>query len=135
MEIPVPAYYNGKLRLMAVGGLGGLRRGRRSGPGTAVAPLVLTPQLPLTVSPGDSFEGALVLANTTDQPVRVEVAATADTGLAFSAAPPSQAEVGAAGRGGAAVPSAGHGSGRSGGCAFHGPLRGTRHTSGRPHCP
>lgn len=93
VEIPVPAYYNGKLRLMAVGASADCA-GSAERAGTAVAPLVLTPQLPLTVSPGDSFEGALVLANTTDQPVRVEVAATADTGLAFSAAPPSQAEVG-----------------------------------------
>ena len=94
VEIPVPAYYNGALRLMAVGASAD-RAGSAERSGTAVAPLVLTPQLPLTVSPGDVFEGALVLANTTDRPVRVEVAATADTGLAFSAPLPSLVEVGA----------------------------------------
>lgn len=93
VEIPVPAYYNGRLRLMAVGASADCA-GSAERAGTAVAPLVLTPQLPLTVSPGDAFEGALVLANTTDQPVRVEVAATADAGLAFSAPLPSQADVG-----------------------------------------
>lgn len=94
VDIPLPSYYNGRLRLMAVGAspeaAGSVARAN-----TVAAPLVLRPQLPLTVSPGDVFAGALVLANTTDQPLRAELAAEADAGLAFLSAPPAQAEVGA----------------------------------------
>lgn len=94
VEIPLPSYYNGKLRLMAVGASPGAA-GSAARANTVAAPLVLTPQLPLTVSPGDVFAGTLVLANTTDQPLRAEVAAEADAGLAFLNGLPPEAEVGA----------------------------------------
>lgn len=93
-EIPLPSYYNGRLRLMAVGA-SPETAGSAARVCTVAAPLVLTPQLPLHVSPGDVFDGALVLANTSDQALPVEVAADADAGCAFLSAPPSRAEVGA----------------------------------------
>ena len=94
VEIPVPSYYNGRLRIMAVGSSPS-RAGSASCASTVKAPLVLTPQTPLTVSPGDSFEGALVLANTESRPVRAEIACEADKALVFLSPLPQFAELAA----------------------------------------
>jgi len=81
-EIPIPSYYNGKLRIMAVG-VSAERAGSAACPATVKAPLVLTPQTPLTLSPADTFHGALVLANTENRTVRTELSCTADGPLVF----------------------------------------------------
>ena len=82
VDIPIPSYYNGKVRLMAVGVSEG-RAGSASCPATVKAPLVLTPQTPLTLSPGDTFHGALAIANTESRAVRAELSCTADGPLMF----------------------------------------------------
>ena len=94
VDIPVPSYYNGRLRIMAVGSSPS-RAGSASCSSEVKAPLVLTPQAPHSVSPGDSFEGALVLANTESRPVRAEIACEAGKGLAFLRPLPQFAEVAA----------------------------------------
>lgn len=66
IDIPIPDYYNGKLRVMAAGAAAN-GAGSAADYATVVAPLVITPQIPVAVAPGDSFDGALVLANTSDQ--------------------------------------------------------------------
>lgn len=66
LDIPVPDYYNGKLRVMAAGAAAN-GAGSSAEYTTVVAPLVITPQIPVAVAPGDSFDGALVLANTGDR--------------------------------------------------------------------
>ena len=82
VDIPIPSYYNGKIRIMAVGVSEG-RAGSASCPATVKAPLVLTPQVPLTLSPGDSFHGALAIANTENRTVRAKLSCTADGPLVF----------------------------------------------------
>lgn len=80
VTIPVPAYYNGKLRIMAVASSAGSVGATAQG-STIVAPVVLTPQLPVTLAPNDSFEGALVLANSTDSPVNLALSMQSDAAL------------------------------------------------------
>lgn len=84
LRLPIPGWYNGQIRLVAVG----------SGQGTAgsasckivsAGDLVLTPHVPLAVSPGDEFEGALVIANTSDKAVRASVAMQVPEGLQITA--------------------------------------------------
>lgn len=82
VEIPLPAHYTGTLRIMAVGAADAAV-GSASLASVVTAPLVLTPRLPLTVSPGDVFEGALILANTADRTAEVALAAQAGVPLAF----------------------------------------------------
>jgi len=91
-EIPLPSYYNGKLRIMAVGVSEG-RAGSTACSATVKAPLVLTPQIPLTLSPGDTFHGALTAANTESHPVRVEIDCRTDKTLTFLTPLPKLAEI------------------------------------------
>ena len=65
---------------MAVGVSAG-RAGSTACSATVKAPLVLTPQVPLTLSPGDTFHGALIAANTEPRPVRVEIDCCTDKAL------------------------------------------------------
>lgn len=94
VSIPLPDHYSGKLRIMAVGA-------SQNGVGSCslaadvAAPLILTPQLPPAVSPGDSFTGRLVIANTTDQTSRVELGMSVDASLQIVQPLPQQAEVAA----------------------------------------
>ena len=92
VDIPIPSYYNGKLRIMAVG-VSTARAGSASCAATVKAPLVLTPQTPLTVSPGDTFHGALVLANTEERAARVALSCSADGPLSFLTPLPQIAEL------------------------------------------
>ena len=69
------------------------RAGAASCPATVKAPLVLTPQTPLTVSPGDSFHGALVLANTESRAVRTEISCEAGGPLVFLSPLPKFADM------------------------------------------
>ncbi len=68
IEIAVPEYFSGAVRIMAVGSAA--PDGAPSACGSARASsrvrgmLILKPQLPLAVAPGDTFEGAVVVANT-----------------------------------------------------------------------
>ncbi|MDE5833754.1 MAG: alpha-2-macroglobulin family protein, partial [Desulfovibrio sp.] len=80
LEIPVPAYYNGSLRVCAVG-VAADRAGAANASVKIAAPLILTPAVPLAVSPGDRFEGALVIENTTPREQRVKLEFDFEPGL------------------------------------------------------
>ncbi len=83
LEIPIPDYFNGALRIMVVAH-------EESAVGNAEASVlvqdtqILSPQVPLVVAPNDRFEGALALTNTTDKAVKVslkvELISAADNG-------------------------------------------------------
>lgn len=68
ISIPVPESFTGKVRLMAVGCAASDAPAVTAGHAEAFAEvrgtLILKPLLPTVVTPGDSFEGALVIANT-----------------------------------------------------------------------
>ncbi|MDR2051216.1 MAG: hypothetical protein LBQ63_05540 [Deltaproteobacteria bacterium] len=91
----VPVYFNGGLRLMAVAsGLSAV--GESSGSATVRAPLIITPDLPVAVAPGDEFEVSAVVANNVedsaeglDIALRVEL----DSGLEFLRRPEESLKV------------------------------------------
>ena len=62
LRFDVPDYFNGELRVMAVG-VGEARMGAAQRPVTVRGPLVLTPNLPLAVAPGDVFDVSVGVAN------------------------------------------------------------------------
>lgn len=80
VSIPVPEYYNGTVRIMAVGGTR-TSAGTTDARAVIAAPLVLTPRLPLTVTPGDSFTGSLLLSNTTDKDMHLTLEVQAGSAL------------------------------------------------------
>lgn len=80
VTIPVPDYYNGQVRIMAVG-ISATTAGKADAQTFVRGPLVLTPQTPLFATPGDAFEAGFVVANTTDQPQSLRIALEADTVL------------------------------------------------------
>ncbi len=68
MQIPIPDYYNGNIRIMAV--IQGHDSVGQSESNVIVqAKQVITPQMPAMASLGDSFEAGLGLTNTTDAAV------------------------------------------------------------------
>lgn len=62
VAVDLPDYFNGELRVTAVG-VGAERLGARAVPVTVRGPLVLTPNLPLAVAPNDAFDLAVGIAN------------------------------------------------------------------------
>lgn len=94
VRIPVPDYFNGQIRIMAVG-LGQDTAGMAETRTLARAPLVLTPQVPLMVAPGDAFEAGLALRNTTDKPVSVRLALTGQDRFSVTRALSERTELGA----------------------------------------
>lgn len=80
LNMRLPAWQAGKLRIFAVGASG-------EGAGAAVAnltvagSLVLTPQAPNAVAPGDEFEGALILANTSHKSMAINLNLTPSVAL------------------------------------------------------
>ncbi|MBO4334810.1 MAG: hypothetical protein J5846_03125 [Desulfovibrio sp.] len=67
VTVKVPEYFNGAFRIMAVGSSlkdGQLAAGSAKARAEVRGNLILKPQLPLVVAPGDNFQGALILANT-----------------------------------------------------------------------
>lgn len=89
VDFPIPSHYNGKLRIMAVGSAAG-SAGATASFATVAAPLVLTPQVPLNVSPGDIFEGALTLANTTQWDMNASLDMISPESLSIIQAPRAQ---------------------------------------------
>ncbi len=77
VDVPVPSYYNGSVRLMAV-------LQNEDAVGSAEERVivqgeqVLSPQLPLAVALGDSFEAGLGITNTTDKAVTLTLALSLD---------------------------------------------------------
>ncbi len=70
LRFPIPSWSSGRIRIMAVGAAA--PKGAPPAAGSTEAftelrgNLILKPQLPLAVAPGDEFEGALVVANTVE---------------------------------------------------------------------
>lgn len=62
VEIPVPEYYNGRIRIMAVGA-SPRTAGNAETASTVRGDLILTPQMPLLATPGDTFEASVAVAN------------------------------------------------------------------------
>ncbi|MGN0008751.1 MAG: alpha-2-macroglobulin [Desulfovibrionaceae bacterium] len=96
VRIPLPDYYNGTARIMAVAA-STQSAGSAERSVTASAPLILTPRLPLTVTPGDRFTGSLTAANSTDRPMTVRPGLSADAGLKFAGALPASITIPAGG--------------------------------------
>ena len=65
VEVPIPDYFNGELRVMAVG-VAETRLGAAERPVAIRGPIVLSPNLPLAVAPDDVFEAAVGVANHVD---------------------------------------------------------------------
>ncbi len=91
LEWDVPAYFNGTLRVMAIGG-GVQAVGEASSSTLVQGPLVITPDLPVAVAPGDEFEVTVSIANNIEGsgsalPVKLEVGL--DEGLSIVKAPES----------------------------------------------
>ncbi|MCB0331631.1 MAG: hypothetical protein KDD70_18295, partial [Bdellovibrionales bacterium] len=84
VEIPVPEYFNGTIRLLAVA-VGGDKLGFASSQSIAQQDFVIEPQLPYFVSPGDEFEVGATVANTV-------VGSGADVQLAIKVIPPESFE-------------------------------------------
>ena len=65
-RIPVPEYFNGKMRIMAVASAPDAAMAAGSGQtfATVRGSIILKPQLPLVAAPGDVFDAAVVVANT-----------------------------------------------------------------------
>lgn len=72
IEIPIPSWYSGSVRIMAVGANSECADSATSHAAVA-GPLVLTPLLPGFIAPGDEFGGTVVIANTTDQPAEASL--------------------------------------------------------------
>ena len=92
---PVPAYFNGRLRVMAVAA-GPESVGEYTTKTLVRAPIIITPNLPVAVAPGDSFEVTVALANNlegeaTSTPVTLGVAL--DDGLTFDTEPEASIQV------------------------------------------
>jgi uncharacterized protein YfaS (alpha-2-macroglobulin family) len=70
LSFDVPEYLSGRIRLMAVGSAvprnGVMAVGSAQSAVDVRGTLILKPLLPLAVTPGDTFEGALVVANTVE---------------------------------------------------------------------
>ena len=65
-RLPIPDYFNGEIRVVAVGvaeAEAQARMGAAEQPVTVRGPMVLTPNLPLAVAPGDAFDVSVGVAN------------------------------------------------------------------------
>lgn len=60
--IPIPDYYNGRIRIMAVGA-SPQSAGNAETAVTVRGEVILTPQVPLLATPGDTFEASVAVAN------------------------------------------------------------------------
>lgn len=104
LSIPIPDYYQGQVRVMAVGAWGGIEEGVSENgqrtwqtAGCAEATVFvrgsvgLTPQLPVAVIPGDVFEGALAINCSGAPNKKKHFVLQLETGSAFTleSAPPS----------------------------------------------
>lgn len=79
-SIPVPGYYNGSVRIMAVA-VSPDMTGNAEAAALIQGAVVLTPQLPLLAAPGDSFDASLAVANTTDRDMTFRLTAEMDSAL------------------------------------------------------
>ena len=104
VSLPLPDYFNGELRVMAVGVSGG-RLGARAAPVTVRGPLVLTPNLPLAVAPTDRFEVSVGVSNNLEgsgPSAEIELSAAPSEELAVEDGPSRTLTVAESGEGRAA---------------------------------
>ena len=94
VAIPVPDYYSGTVRVMAVAA-SPEAAGSAEARVEVHAPVVLTPQLPVLASPGDVFEASLAVANHTGAPLKAELLLESGRALRVVEAPPASVEVAA----------------------------------------
>ena len=92
ISFKVPSYYNGQVRIMAVGANTGKVSAIHCST-TVRAPLIITPQLPVLAAPGDSFAAAVALANTTEAPLEVTLALDAGQALQLEGTAPARATI------------------------------------------
>ena len=86
---PVPAYFNGRLRVLAVAA-GQESVGEYATKTLVRAPVIITPNLPVAVAPGDSFEVTVALANNLEgeaPSAPVTLGVDLDEGLTFATKP------------------------------------------------
>ena len=88
VEIPVPGYYNGTVRVMAVAS-SAHEAGSASARATVRSPVTVTPQLPVLASPGDVFEAAVAVANHTGKDLDAVLSLECDAALRIIEGPPS----------------------------------------------
>ena len=91
-EVPVPAYYSGTVRVMAVAA-SPESAGNADAEAVVRGPVVITPQLPVLASPGDTFEAAVAVANNSGQALRATLEIQADAALHLEEVPPSEVTV------------------------------------------
>ena len=79
VDVSIPDYFNGELRVMAVG-VAETKLGVQARPVSVRGPIVLSPNLPVAVAPGDVFDVAVGVANNVEgsgADAQIEVAARA----------------------------------------------------------
>lgn len=91
-EVPVPAYYSGTVRVMAVAASPDAA-GSAEASVVARGPVVITPQLPVLAAPGDEFEAAVAVANNTGATLRAALSLSPDPALRLVTLPPSEITV------------------------------------------
>ena len=96
VSIPVPAYYSGTVRVMAVGA-SETTAGRAEAEAVVRGPVTLTPQLPQLAAPGDVFEAALAVANNGEGPLKLRLRVDADAALRLTQTLPDSVDVPAGG--------------------------------------
>ncbi|MDD5033727.1 MAG: MG2 domain-containing protein, partial [Methylococcaceae bacterium] len=87
LSIPVPDYFNGAIRVLAVAA----NAGKLAAPvarTVARNPFVIQPQQPLVVAPGDEFDLGVLVANTTSERGELAVSVAADEALELRSANP-----------------------------------------------
>ena len=92
VSFKIPGYYNGQVRIMAVGANAG-KVSSASAFTTVRAPLVITPQLPVLAAPGDKFAAAVAMANTTETPLVLTLAVDAGEALQLEEKPPANVKI------------------------------------------
>lgn len=94
VELPMPQYYNGKLRIMLVGA-SPEKAGSAMKTAFVRAPIVLSPQMPVSVAPGDIFLGDLVVGNTASEKSVIKLDMKTDPELEIMENIPEQVEIAA----------------------------------------
>lgn len=95
LEWKVPSYFNGSLRIMAVSS-GDTSIGDTFRHTTVRGPLVISPDLPVAVAPGDEFEVTAAIANNIEgsgENLEIALDVTLDDGLVFVREPQSALRV------------------------------------------
>lgn len=81
-SIPVPAWYVGSIRLMAVGA-GEKCAGQVARNVLTDAPLLIKPSFPLAAAPGDEFEAAILVENTSGEDLQAVLSIVPEAGVAL----------------------------------------------------